>query len=79
MDRGDGDTGIRGAGDGGKRAGDGDKGGGGRGKRGRGTGEDGAGVGKFWGGGYTKICCILPILLYFYVLQCNNWVSEVYK
>ena len=24
-----------------------------------------------------KICCILLILLYFYVLQCNNWVSEV--
>ena len=26
---------------------------------------------------HTKICCILPILLYFYVLQCNKWVSEV--
>ena len=24
-----------------------------------------------------KIFCILPILHYFYVLQCNNWVSEV--
>ena len=36
-----------------------------------------AGVGKFWGRGYTKICYILPILLYFCVLQCNNWVSEV--
>ena len=24
-----------------------------------------------------KICCILLILLYFYVLECNNWVSEV--
>ena len=58
---------------------DGGKGGGGWGKRGRGTGEGGAGVGKFGGGGYTKICCILPILLYFYVLQCNNWVSEEYK
>ena len=23
------------------------------------------------------MCCILSILLYFYVLQCNNWVSEV--
>ena len=23
-----------------------------------------------------KFCCILLILLYFYV-QCNNWVSEV--
>ena len=40
-------------------------------------GREGAGIGKFWGRGYTKICCILLILLYFYVLQCNNWVSEV--
>ena len=56
VDRGDGDTGIRGAGEGGK-------GGGGWGKRGRGTGEEGVGNGKFWGGAYTKICCILPILL----------------
>ena len=56
--------------------GDGGKGGTGRGKRGRGTGEEGAGVGKFGVGGYTKIC-ILPILLYFYVLKCNNWVSGV--
>ena len=55
-------TGIKGAGDGGKGGGDGGKEGGRRGKRGR---------------GYTKICCNLPILLYFYVLQCNNWVSEV--
>ena len=46
-----------------KGAGDGDKGGGGWGKRGWGTGEEGVGVGKFWGRGYTKICCILPILL----------------
>ena len=67
---GGGDKGGRGTGV--KGAGDGDKGGGGRGKRGRGTGKEGAGIGKFWGGGYTKICCILPILLYFYVLQCNN-------
>ena len=51
--------------------------GGGRGKKGRGTGKEGAGVGKFLGRGYTKICCIILILLYFYVLQCNNWVSEV--
>ena len=41
------------------------KGGGGREKRGRGTGKDGAGIGRFWGRGYTKICCILLILLYF--------------
>ena len=54
----------------------GDKGGGGQGKRGLGAGEEGAGVRKFWGGCYTKIC-ILLILLYFYVLECNNWVSEV--
>ena len=51
MDRGGGDTGIRGRGTGVKGAGDGDKGGGGRGKRGRGTGEEGAWVGKFWGRG----------------------------
>ena len=57
VDRGDGDTGVEGVGDGGR----------------------GAGVGNFLGRGYTKICCILLILLYFYVhvLQCNNWVSEV--
>ena len=53
--------GIRGAGNGGKGGGDGGRG----------------GLWKFLGRGYTKICCILPILLYFYVLQCNNWVSEV--
>ena len=35
------------------------------------------GYGNFGGGCYTKICCILLILLYFYVLECNNWVSEV--
>ena len=46
------------------------RGGGGRGKRRRGKEILGA-------GGYTKLCCILLILLYFYVLQCNNWVSEV--
>ena len=63
------DTGIRGGGGGVKGAGN-------RGRGGRGWGE-GAGVGIFWGGGYTNICCILLILLYFYVLQCNNWVSEV--
>ena len=42
-------------------------------------GEEGAGVGNFLGAGVIPkfICCILPILLYFYVLQCNNWVSEV--
>ena len=79
MDRGGGGAGIRGwgAGDGGKGAGDGDKGGGGRGKRRQGAGEEGAGYGNFGGGCYMKICCILLILLYFYVLQCNNWVSEV--
>ena len=60
--------------------GNGDKGGGGRGKRGRGGGERGKrgrGYGNFGGGCYTKICCTLLILLYFYVLQCNNWVSKV--
>ena len=31
----------------------------------------------FGGGGYTKLYCILVILLYFYVLQCNQWVSEL--
>ena len=72
MDRGGGDKG-----DGGKGGGGWGKSGRGQGKRGQGMGEEGAGVGKFWGGGYTKLCCILPILLYFYVLQCNNWVSEV--
>ena len=60
--------GGRGYGD--KGGGDGDKGDGGRGKRGPGEGHFGSGC-------YTKICCILLILLYFYVLQCNNWVSEV--
>ena len=40
-------------------------------------GKEGRGNGNFGGGCYTKICCILLILLYFYVLQCNNWVSEV--
>ena len=53
-----------------KGAGDGGRGGGERGKRGR-------GYGNFMGGCYTKICCILLILLYFYVLHSNNWVSEV--
>ena len=37
----------------------------------------GRGYGNFGGGCYMKICCILLILLYFYVLECNNWVSEV--
>ena len=59
----DGGTGVKGAGDG-------DKGGWRRGGRRR-------GYGNFGGGCYTKICCILLILLYFYVLQRNNWVSEV--
>ena len=44
---------------------------------GAGTGEKWAGDGGRGGRDYTKICCILLILLYFYVLQCNNWVSEV--
>ena len=44
-------TGIKGAGAGVKGAGDGGRGGGGR--------------GIFWGGGFTKMCCILPILLFF--------------
>ena len=48
-----------------KGAGDGGRGGGGQ------------GYGNFGGVCYTKICCILLFLLYFYVLQCNNWVSEV--
>ena len=75
MDRGGWGTGIRGAGDGVKEAGNGGKGGGGRGKRGR--GKRGRGREILGGGGYTKICCILPILLYFYVLKCNNWVSGI--
>ena len=69
MDRGDGDTGIRGARDGVKGAGDGVKGRG-AGKEGAGTGEDGAGVGKFWGRGlymYTlyikKHACMILIPL----------------
>ena len=66
---GGGDGGKGGRGTGGEGAGDGERGDGRRGKRGR--------VGKFLGRGYTKICCILLILLYFYVLQCNKWVSEV--
>ena len=53
-----------------KGAGNGGRGGGGQRKRGQ-------GYGNFGGGCYTKICCILLILLYFYVLQCNKWVSEV--
>ena len=57
--------------------GDGDKGGRERGKRGGGQRKRGQGYGNFGGGCYTKICCILLILLYFYVLQCNKWVSEV--
>ena len=67
-------TGGRGYGDKGVGAGVKGRGTGikGTGKSGRRTGEEGAGVGKFWGEGYTKICCILQILLYFYVLQCNN-------
>ena len=65
VDRGGRDTGIRGVGDG-------DKGG-----RGRGLGKRGQGYGNFGGGYYSKICCILLILFYSYVLQCNNWVSEV--
>ena len=76
MDRGGGDTGIRGAGDGDKGGGGRGRGGGGQGKRGRGTGVEGAGVGKFWGRWLYKS------LLYFtdfYVLQCNSWVSEVYN
>ena len=51
MDRGDGDTGIRGAEDGDKGGGggDGDKGGGDGGRGGGERGEEGAGVRKFWG------------------------------
>ena len=77
--QGGGDMGIRGAGDGGKggRGGGWGKRGWGIGEEGAGMGEEGAGVRKFWGGCYTKICCVLLILLYFYVLQCTNWVSEV--
>ena len=71
MDRG------RGYGDKGGGAGGGGKGGLGTGEERAGDGGRGAGVGKFWGRGYTKICCILPILLYFYVLKCNNWVSGI--
>ena len=64
-----------------KGVGDGVKGAG----RGGGDGERGVGDGGredgrreiFWGGGFTKICCILLIFLYFYVLKCNKWVSEV--
>ena len=54
----------------GRGSGAGERGGGRRGKRGRGEG-------NFGDGGYTKICCILLILLYFYALQCNKWASEV--
>ena len=61
------------------RRGYGVKGGGGRGYRGRGTGEGGGERGERGRWFYTEICCILPILLNFYVLQCNNWVSEVYN
>ena len=67
---GDGDTGIRGAGDGGKGCGDGGKGGGG-------TGEEGAGVGKFWGRGLYQNLLYFTDFTLFFVLQCNNWVSEV--
>ena len=49
----------------------------GRGAGAEGRGKRGGDRENFWGGGYTQICCILLILLYFYVLQCNNWVSEV--
>ena len=34
-------------------------------------------VRNFGGGGYTKVCYILVILLNFYVLQCNHRISEV--
>ena len=68
--KGGGGRGLRGQGMGIKGAGDRERGGGERGKMGR-------GYRNFGGGCYTKICCILLILLYFYVLQCNNWVSEV--
>ena len=64
VDSGGADTGIRGRG-------------GGRGTGVKGAGERGRGSVILGSGGYTKICCILPILLHFYVLQCNNWVSEV--
>ena len=42
----------------------------------KGAGEEGTGVGNFLGQGLYQNC-ILLILLYFYVLQCKNWVSEV--
>ena len=42
-----------------------------------GTGVKGGGGREILGAGVIPKCCILPILLYFYVLQCNNWVSEV--
>ena len=49
-------TGVKGAGDGGRRGGD----------------------REFFRGGVIPKCVVfLPILLYFYVLQCNSWVSEV--
>ena len=74
---GGGGTGIRGAGDWGKGGGGGGKGAGDGGREGGGRRKRGGGSEIFWGGGYTKICCILPILLYFYVLKCNNWVSGI--
>ena len=49
--------------------------------RGQGMGVKGTGVKgarRSWGRGFIqKMCCILLILLYFYVLQCNSWISEV--
>ena len=60
-------TGIKGAGTGGK--GGGGKRGGDE-ERGAGDGGRGAGVGKFWGRGLYHN--VTPILLYFYILQCNK-------
>ena len=73
--QGGGDMGIRGAGDGDK--GVGGRGKGGQGKRGWGTWEEGAGVGKFWGLGLYQNLLYFTDFTLFYVLQCNNWVSEV--
>ena len=67
-----GDKGGRGSGI--EGAGDGDKGGGGRGR----GGGDGGRVG--WGReilGAGVIPKFVVFTDYFYVLQCNNWVSEV--
>ena len=80
VDRGGGDTGIRGAGDGGKGGGVKGVEVAGAGEEGRGTGVEGEGVGTFWGRGYTKICCILPIFMYFNAIAgFQKYIIDVLK